>query len=369
MEDNISLSLLADATFPEAPKVKEIGELVDEIREQLLAELEGARSTQEVEQVRIRYLGRKGRITTLAKNADFSRMAPEARREFGRRLNEIKKFAGDEIAKAMEAAKSRGARETPVGADVLDLTLPGTDHSVGCLHPISLVQMELEDIFQGMGFMVLTGPEVETEHYNFDALNIPADHPARDMQDTFWLDNGMLLRTHTSANQVRVLEKFGAPVRAIFPGRCFRYEAMDASHENTFYQLEGLLVDRDISVANLIAVMKALLGEVFHRDVVVRLRPGFFPFVEPGFELDSQCLLCDGKGCSTCKGTGWIELIPCGLVHPRVLEYGRIDTAEFSGFAFGLGLTRLAMMKFGIPDIRLFNSGDVRFCEQFPAAV
>jgi len=349
--------------------VKEIGELVDEIREQLQAELGGAKSTQEVEQVRIRYLGRKGRITTLAKNADFGKLAPDQRRELGRRLNEIKKYATDEIAQAMEAAKGRGAGPSPRGGAVLDLTLPGTDHRVGCLHPISLVQMELEDIFQGMGFMVLTGPEVETEHYNFDALNIPGDHPARDMQDTFWLENGMLLRTHTSAAQVRVLEEFGAPLRAIFPGRCFRYEAMDASHENTFYQLEGLLVDRDISVANLIAVMKALLGEVFHREVVVRLRPGFFPFVEPGFELDSRCLLCDGKGCSTCKDTGWIELIPCGLVHPRVLEYGRIDTEEFSGFAFGLGLTRLAMMKFGIPDIRLFNSGDVRFYEQFPATV
>jgi len=349
--------------------VKEIGELVDEIREQLQAELGGAKSTQEVEQVRIRYLGRKGRITTLAKNADFGKLAPDQRRELGRRLNEIKKYATDEIAQAMEAAKGRGAGPSPRGGAVLDLTLPGTDHRAGCLHPISLVQMELEDIFQGMGFMVLTGPEVETEHYNFDALNIPGDHPARDMQDTFWLENGMLLRTHTSAAQVRVLEEFGAPLRAIFPGRCFRYEAMDASHENTFYQLEGLLVDRDISVANLIAVMKALLGEVFHREVVVRLRPGFFPFVEPGFELDSRCLLCDGKGCSTCKDTGWIELIPCGLVHPRVLEYGRIDTEEFSGFAFGLGLTRLAMMKFGIPDIRLFNSGDVRFYEQFPATV
>jgi phenylalanyl-tRNA synthetase alpha chain len=219
-----------------------------------------------------------------------------------------------------------------------------------------------------MGFMVLTGPEVETEYYNFDSLNIPGDHPARDMQDTFWLTNGMLMRTHTSANQVRALERFGAPMRAIFPGRCFRYEAIDASHENTFFQLEGLLVDRGISVANLVAVMKALLGQVFHRDVTVRLRPGFFPFVEPGFELDLQCVLCGGKGCSTC-GDGWIELIPCGLVHPRVLEYGRIDTSEFSGFAFGLGLTRLAMMKFGIPDIRLFNSGDIRFYEQFPAAV
>jgi phenylalanyl-tRNA synthetase alpha chain len=349
--------------------MEEIQEL-KETRGQLLADLAGAQSAREVEQVRIRYLGRKGRITSLAKKANFGRMAPHQRRQFGQGLNELKRLAEREIAQALEAAQSRTRAAGPEDAAAgLDLTLPGTDHSVGCLHPISLVQLELEDIFQGMGFMVLTSPEVETEYYNFDALNIPADHPARDMQDTFWLENGMLLRTHTSANQVRALERFGAPIRAIFPGRCFRYEAMDPSHETTFYQLEGLLVDQDISVANLIAVMKALLSAVFHRDVVVRLRPGFFPFVEPGFELDSQCLLCGGKGCSTCKETGWLELIPCGLVHPRVLEFGRIDTARFSGFAFGLGLTRLAMLKFGIPDIRLFNSGDIRFCEQFPAAV
>jgi phenylalanyl-tRNA synthetase alpha chain len=346
--------------------VKEIGE-VKEIREALLAELAQAKSPQEVEEVRIRYLGRKGRITTLAKSVDFARMTPEQRRDFGRQFNELKTRADEELARAAAAARQRLAG----GGDVrraLDLTLPGTGRTLGCLHPITLVQMELEDIFQGMGFSVLTGPEVETEYYNFDALNIPSDHPARDMQDTFWLENGMLMRTHTSANQVRVLEKFGAPVRAIFPGRCFRYEAIDPSHENTFYQCEGLLVDKDISVANLIAVMKALLGEIFHRDVAVRLRPGFFPFVEPGFELDLSCLLCGGKGCPTC-GDGWIELIPCGLVHPKVLKYGRVDPEKYSGFAFGLGLTRLAMMKFGVRDIRLFNSGDIRFYEQFPAAV
>jgi len=342
---------------------------VKEIREQLLADLAEAKSPQEVEEVRIRYLGRKGRITVLAKNTDFSKLPPEQRREFGQQLNALKVLATEQIAQAAEAARNQ-ARATKAAAKTgkLDLTLPGTDHSVGCLHPISLVQMELEDIFQGMGFMVLTGPEAELEHYNFDALNIPSDHPARDMQDTFWLTNGMLMRTHTSAYQVRALEQFGAPLRAIFPGRCFRYEAMDASHENTFYQLEGLLVDRNISVSNLIAVMKALLSEIFRREVVVRLRPGYFPFVEPGFELDQQCPFCGGKGCRVC-GDGWIELIPCGLVHPKVLEFGGIDTAEVSGFAFGLGLTRLAMLKFGIPDIRLFNSGDVRFYEQFPAAV
>lgn len=340
---------------------------MQEIREQFLTDLKQAKTPQQVEEVRVRYMGRKGLITTLAKSTDFSKLAPEERKQFGQRLNELKDLATEALAKAAEAAQS-GTAPIKAAAGTLDLTLPGTGHSVGGLHPITLVQMELEDIFQGMGFAVLTGPEVEIEYYNFDALNIPSDHPARDMQDTFWLENGMLMRTHTSANQVRVLERFGAPVRAIFPGRCFRYEAIDPKHENSFYQLEGLMVDEDISVANLIAVMKSLLSQVFHRDVAVRLRPGFFPFVEPGFELDLQCLLCGGSGCSTC-GDGWLELIPCGLVHPRVLEYGRVDTAKYSGFAFGLGLTRLAMMKFGVPDIRLFNSGDIRFYEQFPAAV
>lgn len=342
---------------------------MDQIREQFLADVAKAASVKEVEEVRIRYLGRKGTITALAKNADFSKLTADQKRDFGRQLNELKALAEGEIARAVEAAKARTAAAPAAVLASLDRTLPGTGHSVGCIHPIALVQMELEDIFQGMGFMVLTGPEVEREYYNFDALNIPSDHPARDMQDTYWLTNGMLMRTHTSANQVRAMERFGAPLRAIFPGRCFRYEAIDASHENTFYQLEGLMVDEGISVANLIAVMKSLLSRIFHREVTVRLRPGFFPFVEPGFELDLQCLLCGGKGCSTCKGGGWIELIPCGLVHPRVLEYGRIDTSKYSGFAFGLGLTRLAMMKFGIPDIRLMNSGDIRFYEQFPAAV
>ena len=340
---------------------------LDQVRRQLLEELGKANGPKAIDEVRVRFLGRKGLITTWMKGTDFGRMSPDQRRDLGKQLNDLKAFAEAEIARAVAAAQERPGAAAAGPAAKLDVTLPGADHRVGCIHPIALVQMELEDIFQGMGFMVLTGFEVETEYYNFDALNIPADHPARDMQDTYWLTNGRLLRTHTSANQVRALERFGAPMRAIFPGRCFRYEATDASHENTFYQLEGLMVDRDISVAHLIAVMKALLSQVFHREVVVRVRPGFFPFVEPGFELDVQCLLCGGKGCSTCKGGGWIELIPSGLVHPRVLEYGRIDTSKYSGFAFGLGLTRLAMMKYGIPDIRLMNSGDIRFYEQFPA--
>lgn len=335
-----------------------------EIRSQLLTDISTAKSEKDVEAVRVRYLGRNGTITLLRKTADFSSMSPAEKKKFGQQFNELKRFAEDQIT-ALRDNKDRTDTPKPT----IDMTLPGINDLRGHLHPISLVQMELETIFQSMGFMILDGYHVETDFYNFQSLNIPEDHPARDMQDTYWLKNGMLLRTHTSANQVRALERFGAPIRAVFPGRCFRNEAIDPSHENTFYQLEGLMVDTNVSVANLIAVMQALLSAVFHRNVTVRLRPGYFPFVEPGFELDIQCLLCIGEGCATCKKSGWIELLPCGLVHPRVLRFGGVNTDKYTGFAFGLGLTRLAMMKYNIPDIRLLNSGDLRFGEQFSPSV
>jgi phenylalanyl-tRNA synthetase alpha chain len=216
-----------------------------------------------------------------------------------------------------------------------------------------------------MGFAVLDGPEVETEYHNFDALNIPADHPARDTQDTFWLAGGNLLRTHTSPVQVRGMERLGPPLRMIAPGRVFRNESVDASHEHTFYQLEGMMIDRDVSVAHLLYFMKTLLTAIFHRDVTVRLRPGYFPFVEPGFELDIRCLICGGPGCPVCKQSGWVELLPCGLVHPNVLRQSGIDPDKWNGFAFGLGLTRLVMMRYAIDDIRWLQSGDLRFLEQF----
>ncbi|MBQ2039920.1 MAG: phenylalanine--tRNA ligase subunit alpha [Thermoguttaceae bacterium] len=332
------------------------------IKEQLEQALKSATTAEQVEQIRIDFLGRKGSITLLAKNADFSKMSVDEKKNFGRNLNELKQFATQEITKAAEACKAATVHRK---SNDLDLTAPGKGRRLGALHPITLVQMELEDIFQGMGFSVVYGPEIESEYFCFEALNIPHDHPARDMQDTFWLKNQLILRTHTSANQVRTLKRFGAPIRAIFPGRCFRYEAIDPSHENTFYQCEGVVVDKDISVANLVAIMRVTLSQVFKRDVKVRLRPGYFPFVEPGFELDLNCLLCGGKGCPTCKNSGWIELIPCGLIHPEVLRHGGIDPKEYSGFAFGVGLTRLAMMKFGITDIRYMNCGDLRVNEQF----
>jgi phenylalanyl-tRNA synthetase alpha chain len=225
---------------------------------------------------------------------------------------------------------------------------------------VTAVQWEIERLFERMGFTVEAGPEMESEYNNFEALNIPASHPARDMQDTFWLTNGMVLRTHTSPVQHRSMKKFGAPLRVIVPGRCFRYETIDASHENTFHQVEGLMIDRDIGLPHLIAMAKTLLTEVMKREVKLRVRPGFFPFVEPGIEIDMNCQICDGAGCPTCKRSGWIEILPCGMVHPNVLAAGGVDPEEFTGFAFGLGLTRLAMMKYGIRDIRVLNSGDLR---------
>ena len=333
----------------------------DKIKKELEQALSAAADLKQVEEVRIRFLGKKGSIADLRKNVDFKSLSTDEKKDFGRNFNDLKDCAQVQVKQASGKLKNHNKKSPAV-----DMTLPGAQRSLGSLHPITIVQIELEEIFKSMGFSVLTGYEAETEYYNFDSLNIPADHPAREMQDTYWLTNNMLMRTHTSASQVRAIEEYGVPLRAIFPGRCFRYENVDASHENTFYQLEGLMIDKDISIAHLIAVMKALLSKVFHKEVKVRLRPGFFPFVEPGFELDIQCLLCAGKGCSTCKKTGWIELLPCGLVHPRVLECGKVDPQAYSGFAFGLGLTRLAMMKYNIPEIRLFNSGDIRFNAQFP---
>ncbi|MCB9851477.1 MAG: phenylalanine--tRNA ligase subunit alpha [Phycisphaerales bacterium] len=278
----------------------------------------------------------------------------------GQSINAAKKDVQMLFADAQTKLMSADvASERKKSAD-FDPTLPPPLKRRGAFHPVTAVQREVERLFRGLGFAVVGGPEMETEFYNFEALNIPEMHPARDSQDTFWLTNGWLLRTHTSPCQVRAMQRFGPPMRVIAPGRCFRYEAIDASHENTFFQLEGLLIDKDISIAHLIAFMKLLLRQVFQRDVEVRLRPGFFPFVEPGFELDMSCAICDGKGCPTCKRSGWVEILPCGMVHPNVLRHGGIDPHEYTGFAFGLGLTRLAMMKYGVGDIRILNSGDLR---------
>jgi phenylalanyl-tRNA synthetase alpha chain len=249
--------------------------------------------------------------------------------------------------------------------DGIDITEPALPRPAGHKHVLMQVMEEVEDIFLSMGFDIFDGPEIESEENNFEGLNIPADHPARDMQDTFWLENGLLLRTHTSGVQVRSLKKLTPPFRGIAPGRVFRYEERDASHEHTFNQVECLLVDKEVSVASLVSVVRVFLTRLFQKEVKVRTRPGYFPFVEPGFEFDFSCLLCKSQGCSACQQTGWIEFMGAGLVHPEVFLHAGLDPKEWQGFAFGFGLERLAMMRYGITDIRHFFGGDLRFMEQF----
>jgi phenylalanyl-tRNA synthetase alpha chain len=335
---------------------------IRELETRSLARIASASTLEELEAVRVDSLGRKGPLAQAGK--EMGKLPPEDRARIGKLLNS----ARQNLEQALEA-KKRGlhsdALNARLDAEWLDVTLPAPGHRRGHLHPITRIQQELEELFASLGFAVLDGPEVEDELHNFDALNIPADHPARDMQDTFWLDGGNLLRTHTSPVQVRGMERLGPPLRMIAPGRVFRNESVDASHEHTFYQLEGMMIDRDVSVAHLLYFMKTLLAAIFHREVTVRLRPGYFPFVEPGFELDIQCLICGGSGCAVCKQSGWVELLPCGLVNPNVLRMSGIDPGEWNGFAFGLGLTRLVMMRYGIDDIRHLQGGDLRFLEQF----
>jgi phenylalanyl-tRNA synthetase alpha chain len=324
--------------------------------------ISAAATCEELEAIRVEALGRKGTLNSMSKQ--IAQLAAEERAAAGKLLNAVKQS----LEAALEQRKQQfdeAALAARLDSEWLDLTLPAPGIRPGSLHPITIIQSEIEELFLSMGFAVLSGPEVETEYNNFDALNTPPDHPARDMQDTFWLDGGLVLRTHTSPVQVRGMQQLGPPLRMIAPGRVFRNEEVDPSHDHTFYQLEGMMVDRDVSIAHMIYFMKTLLRGIFLRDVTVRLRPGYFPFVEPGFELDIHCLLCGGAGCPVCKQSGWLELLPCGLVHPNVLRAGRIDPDEWNGFAFGLGLTRLAMMRYGIDDIRLLQGGDLRFLRQF----
>ncbi len=308
--------------------------------------------------VQKKYLGRKGKLATIMK--ELKELEEGERREVGKLANQVKSALQQLFSHQQEMWKKKEREKS-----FLDVTWPGRGIERGHLHPITLMQRKLESIFSSLGFIIEDGPELESEYYNFDALNIPAYHPARDMQDTFFTTDGDVLRTHTSPIQIRAMEKYGAPLRLIAPGKVFRYEASDASHDFVFHQVEGLMIDKDISIANLLAIAKEFLSQIFGKDIEVRLRPGYFPFVEPGFEMDLTCILCQGKGCSACQRTGWMEFMGAGLVHPKVLKAGGIDPQEFSGFAFGFGLDRLIMLKYKIDDIRLFHSADIRFLEQF----
>ena len=305
--------------------------------------------------IKSKYLGKKSKLSELM--SKLKNMTIDEKKQFGSLFNKIKKELEEKInIKISEVNITKNIE--------FDETLP-VKEELGSLHPITIVSKEVTDILKRMGFSVISGPEMESEYFNFEALNIPKDHPARDMQDTYWLDNGKLLRTHTSPNQIHAMQKYGAPIKICAPGRCFRNEDLDACHENTFFQVEGMVIDKNVSIGNLIYTMKELMSAIFKTDVDVRIRPGFFPFVEPGVEIDCSCLICGGKGCPTCKNSGWLELCPGGMIHPNVLKESGIDPNEYSGFAFGLGITRLAMMKYKIDDIRILNSGDLRLLDKF----
>lgn len=312
------------------------------------------------------YFSRKSGLVTLFMK-DMKDLSPDEKKEIGGLANEIKKDL-ESIYENKQKELESGSFDEIIKNEKIDISQPKINvKKQGHFHPMTVVHNELEDLFTSMGFMILDGPELESDFYNFEALNIPKTHPARDSQDTFFIKNhpDWVMRTHTSPMQIRAMQKYGAPLRAVVSGRVFRNEATDPSHDHSFYQMEGLVVDKNISISNVIAVMKELLQGVLKREVEVRLRPGYFPFVEPGFELDMKCLVCGGEGCGACKHTGWVETLPCGLIHPKVIKAGGFDPNEYQGFAFGLGSMRLAMQKYGIEDIRHLHGNKMEFLEQF----
>lgn len=335
-----------------------------ELKDQALKEIANIRNSEEWQNIENKYFSRKsGELAKLLK--DIKDVSADLRPKIGAMANEIK----TEINKALEQKKEdlNLDIDEDLERDFIDVTLEIEKYKLGHLHPVTKIQTELEDIFKSLGFMVLDGPELESDYYNFEALNIPSWHPARDMQDTFYIDNKekLVMRTHTSPVQVRAMQKYGAPLRCAIPGRCFRNEATDVRHEHTFYQLEGLMIDKNISFTDMAGVLETIAKALYGKDTKLRLRPKYYPFVEPGVNGEVTCFLCKGKGCKLCKQTGWLEIVGAGMVHPNVLKAGNVDPDKFQGFAFGFGLTRLVMLKYNIDDVRLLQSGDLRFLNQF----
>jgi len=303
------------------------------------------------------WLGKDGAITRAVQG--LRNLSHEERAKKGQELNALKKQTEAAFFEMQEKIKQAAVDAKLMNDELIDVTIPVIGEVRGSLHPITRIQRSVEEAFSSMGFIIEDGNEIVTEDENFTFLNIPDSHPARDIQDTFWLSNKNVLRTHTTAMQNGLLKKYGPECRVLFPGRCYRNENLDASHDMAFFQVDGIMVGKDVSIANLIYFMKTALSAVFKKDIAVRLRPGFFPFTEPSFELDASCAFCEAKGCSTCKQSGWIEFCGCGMIHPNVLMMAGIDPLVYQGFAFGFGLTRLAMLRFNVSDIRVFNSGDV----------
>ena len=341
-------------------------EKLEQLKKDIIKNLDSIKNSDALRDLEIKYLGRKGELTQELKK--IVNLGREEKKKVGQLANIIKKEINEKISEVKSIIEGNKDKQ-----GFIDVTLPGNNIKRGHLSPLTLVTEELEDLFTSMGFMILDGPELESDFFNFTALNIPPHHPARDAQDTFYIKkqknkeekDDLVMRTHTSPVQIRAMQKYGAPLRCVVPGRVFRSEATDACHEHTFNQIEGLMIDENISMVNLISVLKEVLSGIFNQDVKIRVRPGYFPFVEPGIEVDMSCLICEGEACASCKHTGWLEMLGAGMVHPNVLKYGGIDPDKYSGFAFGVGIERLVMMKYGINDIRLFNSGDMRFLEQF----
>lgn len=334
----------------------------EQLKKTFEAALADVKDGVDLEEIKTKFLGRKGHLAVLMK--ELAELADEERREIGQIANETKKAVEEGLARAEAARRVSRVRE----GEQIDATEPVWPVSEnGHLHPVTQVQEQLEDLFTSMGFMILDGPELESDYYNFTALNIPPTHPARDMQDTFYIKSHdhCVMRTQTSPVQIRAMREYGAPLRVVAPGRCFRNEATDARHEHTFYQLEGLMIDRDTNWGHMKAILERVVMHLFGEEVKTRLRPKFFPFVEPGVRGEVTCFLCRGSGCRVCKNSGWLEVLGAGLVHPNVLREGGVDSNKFQGFAFGFGLSRLAMLKFEIDDARLMQSGDIRFLKQF----
>jgi phenylalanyl-tRNA synthetase alpha chain len=335
---------------------------LEKLKTKAVNEVESSSDLKELDEVFKKYLGKRGTLTQILRS--IKNLPERERIRRGKEANEIKNYLRVQFDQKAVELKSE-ARKKAEEKEWIDVTLPGKKPLLGHLHPLTLVRRKIEEIFQAMGFTVIEGPEIETEWYNFDALNIPKDHPARDLWDTFYLKNGKLLRTHTSPVQIRYMEKNNPPLRIIVPGRIFRREATDASHEINFYQVEGLMVDKAVSAANFKAIIQEFFRRFFSKAVEIRMRPSYFPFTEPSFEIDMTCFNCGGKGCPACSRTGWMEIMGAGMVHPNVLKNAGLNPKNWQGFAFGMGLDRLAMMKYKINDIRLFYSSDLRFLQQF----
>ena len=335
---------------------------LEAIRQRAISELEAAKGQQELETLRVKYLGKKGEVTAILKK--MGSLSAEERPVIGQLANEVRTMIEDEITKRAAELKEAILQEL-LKNEALDVTLPGRQRPLGASHPLSIVLDEIKEIFVGMGFDIVDGPEVETDYYNFEALNIPKNHPARDTQDTFYINENILLRTQTSPVQVRVMEKQKPPIRIISPGRVYRSDAVDATHSPLFHQIEGLVVAEGITFADLKGTLETFVKRLYGEDSVVRFRPHHFPFTEPSAEVDVQCFNCHGEGCRLCKGEGWIEILGCGMVHPKVLQNCGIDPEKYSGFALGMGLERVVMRRYNIDDLRLFYENDVRFLKQF----